>query len=109
MIVGSTAVIGSLIYWAMEIYAETRYELGKSGEPDKFSFREGLKFNPSYWYVVALCFTFYSGIFPFRTFAIDLFTSKMLSQMGAAATATGAFALAQQQAGRLNSLLPLPP
>ena len=78
----------------------------KSGEPDKFTFREGLKFNQSYWYVVALCFTFYSGIFPFRTFAIDLFTSKILAGMGAAAGTTAAFASAQQQAGSLNSLLP---
>ena len=78
VVVGSTAVIGALVYWGLETYAETRYHLGKSTEPDKLSFREGLKFNPSYWYVVALCFTFYSGIFPFRTFAIDLFTSKYL-------------------------------
>jgi MFS family permease len=106
-VVGCLAVVGAVIYWAMEVYAEKRYHLGKSGEPDKFTFREGLKFNPSYWYVVALCFTFYSGIFPFRTFAIDLFTSKMLANMGAAANAPGAFALAQQQAGWLNSLLPL--
>src|ERR1017187_8890922 len=106
VIVGSTAVAGALVYWALETYAETRYHLGKSTEPDKVSFREGLKFNPSYWYVVALCFTFYSGIFPFRTFAIDLFTSKYLSQRGAAASSTAAFAVAQQHAGWLNSLLP---
>ena len=105
-VVGSLAVVGALMYWAMEVYAEKHYHLGKSGEPDKLSFREGLKFNPSYWYVVALCFTFYSGIFPFRTFAIDLFTSKILANMGAAANAPGAFAVAQQQAGWLNSLLP---
>ena len=106
VVVGSTAVIGALVYWAQETYAETRYHLGKSTEPDKLSFREGLKFNPSYWYVVALCFTFYSGIFPFRTFAIDLLTSKYLSQMGAFASSTAAFAVAQQKAGWLNSLLP---
>ncbi len=105
-LVGSLAVVGAVVYWLMEIHAEQRYHLGKSGEPDKLSFREGLKFNPSYWYAVALCFTFYSGIFPFRTFAIDLFTSKILSHMGAAAAAPGAFAAAQQQAGSLNSLLP---
>ncbi|MGC2108615.1 MAG: MFS transporter [Candidatus Korobacteraceae bacterium] len=106
-VVGSLAVVGAVIYWLMEIHAEKSYHLGKSGEPDKLSFREGLKFNPSYWYAVALCFTFYSGIFPFRTFAIDLFTSKTLARMGAAAAAPGAFAVAQQQAGWLNSLLPL--
>src|ERR1017187_9148872 len=98
-VVGSTAVLGAVVYWALESYAEGRFHLGKSGEPDKLSFREGLKFNPSYWYVVALCFTFYSGIFPFRTFAIDLFTSKYLSQMGASVTSTAAFASAQQHAG----------
>ena len=106
VVMGSLAVAGALVYWLMEIHAEKRYHLGKSGEPDKLSLREGLKFNPSYWYAVALCFTFYSGIFPFRTFAIDLFTSKILGHMGAAAAAPGAFAAAQQQAGSLNSLLP---
>jgi MFS family permease len=106
-VISLLAVIGALIYWIMEVHAEARYHLGKSGEPDKLSFREGLKFNPSYWYAVALCFTFYSGIFPFRTFAIDLFTSKILGTMGAAATAPASFVLAQQRAGSLNSLLPL--
>ena len=105
--VGSCAIVGAAIYWWMEVYAEKRYHLGKSGEPDKLSFREGLKFNLSYWWAVALCFTFYAGIFPFRTFAIDLFTSKILGNMGAAASAPGAFAVAQQRAGSLNSMLPL--
>lgn len=105
-VVGSLAVIGALIYWALESYAETRYHLGKSGEPDKLSFAQGLKFNPSYWYVVALCFTFYSGIFPFRTFAIDVFTSKILSHMGTSVSSTAAFATAQSEAGSLNSVLP---
>ena len=106
VVVGSTAVIGAAVYWVLESYAEGRFRLGKSGEPDKLSFAEGLKFNPSYWYVVALCFTFYSGIFPFRTFAIDIFSSKILSQMGATASSTAAFAAAQSRAGFLNSILP---
>ena len=41
-----------------------------------------LRFNPSYWYVVGLCSTFYSAIFPFRTFAIDFFQNKLLAGMG---------------------------
>jgi len=104
--VGSTAVVGAVVYWALESYADTRFHLGKAGEPDKLSFAEGLKFNPSYWYVVALCVTFYSGIFPFRTFAIDLFTSKILSQMGESTNSIAAFASAQRLAGSLNSILP---
>ena len=106
-IVGSTAVIGAVVYWVLESYAEGHYQLGKSGEPDKLSFAEGLKFNRSYWYVVLLCVTFYSGIFPFRTFAIDLFISKILSQMHELASSTAAFASAQAHAGFLNSILPL--
>ncbi len=82
VVVGSTCMVGAIVYWLMERYGESHYALGKSGEPDKLSFAEGLKFNPSYWYVVALCFTFYSGIFPFRTFAMDLFTSKILAAHG---------------------------
>jgi MFS family permease len=106
VIVGSTAVIGAVVYWVLESYAEGRFHLGRSGEPDKLSFAAGLKFNPSYWYVVALCVTFYSGIFPFRTFAIDLFTSKILSQMGASTNSIAAFASAQRLAGSLNSIIP---
>jgi MFS family permease len=103
---GTLCVVGALVYWFLEVYAESHYSLGKSGEPDKLSFVEGLKFNPSYWYVVALCFTFYSGIFPFRTFAIDVFTSKILASQGATTAMTSLFAAAQQHAGQLNSLLP---
>ena len=106
-VVGSSCMIGAIVYWLMEGYAESHYSLGKSGEPDKLSFAEGLKFNPSYWYVVALCFTFYCGIFPFRTFAIDLFISKILAGIGAAASNFADFAAAQQAAGFLNSFLPL--
>jgi MFS family permease len=106
-VIGLVCVISAVVYWLMEQYAESHYSLGKSGEPDKLSFAEGLKFNPSYWYVVALCFTFYSGIFPFRTFAIDLFTSKILAAQGATSAMNAVFAAAQQEAGRLNSLLPL--
>jgi MFS family permease len=106
VIVGSTAVLGAVVYWAFESYAEGRFSLGKSSEPDKLSFAEGLKFNRSYWYVVALCFTFYAGIFPFRTFAIDLFTSKILSQMGATMNSIAAFASAQRLAGSFNSVIP---
>jgi len=106
-VVGSTAVIGAVVYWALESYAEGRYHLGKSGEPDKLSFAQGLKFNASYWYVVALCVTFYSGIFPFRSFATDLYTSRILSQMHLAAFSTATFASAHRVASSLNSLLPL--
>jgi MFS family permease len=66
-------VIGPLIYWLMENYAEKRYELGAGGSPDRVVFRDLFNFGPSFWYIVGLCIVFYSGIFPFQTFAVKFF------------------------------------
>src|SRR5215469_12454252 len=79
---GVLSVVTSLIYWFLESQAESKYELGKAGEVDKLEFRGIFRFNMSYWLVVGLCFTFYSAIFPFRTFAIDFFTNKILAAHG---------------------------
>ena len=121
---GVLAVVCSLIYWGFETRAERRYELGQAGSIDKLEFgqifrirgltlkhaivhiwrglMEFLRFNPSYWFVVGLCFTFYSAIFPFRTFAIDFFTNKILAAHSGALSASEAI----KQAGFCNSLLP---
>lgn len=120
---GVLAVFCAAVYWMLETRAEGRYELGKGGTVDKLEFGqifriagltfkqavvhifrglvEFLRFNRSYWYVVILCFTFYSAIFPFRTFAIDFFTNKILADNGGI-TAFEAI----KQAGFCNSLLP---
>jgi MFS family permease len=66
-------VIGALIYWVMEVYAEKHYELGNAGPTDKVVFRDLFNFGMSYWYIVALCVVFYSAIFPFETFAYKFF------------------------------------
>jgi MFS family permease len=65
-------VIGAIIYWGMESYAEKAYHLGEAST-DKVVFGDLFKFGVSYWYIVALCVTFYSGIFPFQTFAVKFF------------------------------------
>ena len=70
---GTFCVIGAVIYWAMELYAEKKYAVGQAGSTDKVVFRDIYKFGLSYWYVVALCIVFYSAIFPFETFAIKFF------------------------------------
>jgi MFS family permease len=103
---GGLCLVTSLAYWALESRAEQRYELGKAGEVDKLKLSM-LRFNPSYWYVVILCFTFYSAIFPFRTFAIEFFTNKILSGMGGTSATEAMRVSALQQAGFFNSLLPL--
>ena len=70
---GTFCVTSAIAYWAMEVYAEKRYELGHAGSTDKVVFSDVYKFGVSYWYIVALCIVFYSAIFPFETFAIKFF------------------------------------
>src|ERR1700683_2833888 len=65
-------VVGTVVYWIMELYAEKNYHLGQAST-DKVVFADLFKFGVSYWYIVALCITFYSAIFPFQTFAVKFF------------------------------------
>jgi MFS family permease len=104
---GVMAVVMALVYWALESRAEKRYALGRAGNVDKLEFRGLFRFDLSYWLVVGLCFTFYSAIFPFRTFAIDFFTNKLLAGMGGVSASDLAKVAALKLAGNYNSLLPL--
>jgi MFS family permease len=126
---GVLAVLCSAIYWVLESRAEGRYELGQAGSIDKLEFGQSFRirglsfgqavskiwralieffaFNRSYWYVVILCFTFYSAIFPFRTFAIDFFTNRILATHGGISASEAMRVLAHERAGFFNSLLPL--
>lgn len=104
---GVFAVLCSMVYWAMESHAERQYALGKAGTPDKLELKGIFRFELSYWLVVGLCFTFYSAIFPFRTFAIDFFTNKILAAHGGLAASEAVRVVSLKQAGSLNSLLPL--
>jgi MFS family permease len=70
---GSLCVVGALVYWILESYAEMRMDLKHQGSTDKVVFSDIYKFGLSYWYIVALCIVFYSAIFPFETFAYKLF------------------------------------
>jgi len=103
---GVLSVATALVYWVLESRAEGRYELGKAGEVDKLEFRGIFRFNMSYWLVVGLCFTFYSAIFPFRTFAIDFFTNKILATHGGVVASEAMRVLSHEKAGFFNSLLP---
>jgi MFS family permease len=69
----SLCVVGAIVYWLLEIYAEKRYQVGPAGATDKVVFSDIKGFGLSYWYIVALCITFYSAIFPFETFAYKFF------------------------------------
>lgn len=104
---GLLSVATALVYWALETRAEEKYELDKAGQIDKLEFRGIFRFDGSYWLVVGLCFTFYSAIFPFRTFAIDFFTNKIVASHGGIAATEAIRVLAHEKAGFLNSLVPL--
>jgi MFS family permease len=65
-------VVGTVIYWILEVHAERNFHLGDAST-DKVVFADLFRFGVSYWYIVALCVTFYSAIFPFQTFAVKFF------------------------------------
>jgi MFS family permease len=70
---GTLCVVGPIVYWLMENRAERAYHLGEAGETEKVVFSDLFRFPRSYVYVVLLCVTFYSAIFPFQTFAVKFF------------------------------------
>ncbi len=70
---GTLCIIGPIIYWLMENRAEKAYHLGEAEETEKVVFSDLFRFPRSYVYVVLLCVTFYSAIFPFQTFAVKFF------------------------------------
>jgi len=71
--IGTLCVVGPLVYWVMENRAAVRYEVGRAGATDRVVFADLFRLSPSYWYVVLLCLTFYSAVFPFQTFAVKFF------------------------------------
>jgi MFS family permease len=90
--IGTLCVVSAVAYGGLEMRASRRFGLGKAGETDKLVLSDLFRFSKSYWYVVALCVTFYSAIFPFRGFAIKFFIES--------------WELARDAAGQFNSVLP---
>jgi MFS family permease len=73
VVAGVICVAGAVIYWLLESNAVKKYQIGQSGATDKVVFKDIFNFGTSYWYIVLLCITFYSAIFPFQTFAVKFF------------------------------------
>src|SRR5207253_6235010 len=83
------AVAASVVYLLLERSAERRFDLNRPPPTDRIVWSDLWRFDRSYWYIVGLCVTFYSVIFPFRsTFAIKYFQH--------------AHGLSLQEAGALN-------
>jgi MFS family permease len=70
---GTFCVVGAVLYWAMESRAARAYEMDQEKPTDKVVWGDLFRFGTSFWFVVLLCVTFYSGIFPFQTFAVKFF------------------------------------
>ncbi|HAV22962.1 MAG: hypothetical protein A3H45_15750 [Ignavibacteria bacterium RIFCSPLOWO2_02_FULL_55_14] len=99
VVTGVVCLVAAAFYWILERQAETKYELGPAAETDKIDWKNFLKFDRSFWFVVALCFTFYSGVFPFRTFAVKFFLDTHFAGVEPET--------ARETASFFNSLLPL--
>jgi MFS family permease len=67
-------VAACVVYYVLEGAAARRFHLEQPAAADRVVWSDLWRFDRSYWYIVGLCVTFYSVIFPFRsTFAIKYF------------------------------------
>ena len=70
---GAFAFLCVAVYFFLDLYTSKKYSMPKEGSQDKIIFKEIFQFPKSFWYITALCVTFYSAMFPFQTFAIKFF------------------------------------
>ncbi|HEY1254381.1 MAG TPA: MFS transporter [Terracidiphilus sp.] len=103
--IATFCVIGALIYWGMEVYAEKTYELGQAGPTDKVVFSDLFNFGVSFWLIVALCVVFYSAIFPFETFSYKFFMDAHGTTREMAGTIIGCLTIATMFGTPLLGLL----
>jgi len=73
VVFGFVSVCAALIYWVLDSRASRSFDTGQAGATDKVVLGELFQFSRSFWYIVLLCVTFYSAIFPFQTFAVKFF------------------------------------
>jgi MFS family permease len=76
VIAGMVSVIAVIIYFSLESQAEKRFTLLEGEKIEKIDLKRTFTMQPSFWYVVLLCVTFYSAIFPFQTFAVKFFMEQ---------------------------------
>ncbi len=101
----ATASVGAAaVYAALERRAEGARATG-GVQTDKLVLSDLVRFDRGYWYVVALCVTFYSAVFPFRRFANILLSDVHGVSQEAAAALNGALPFAAMIATPLFGLL----
>lgn len=70
---GVSALFFISIYFVVDYVSSKKYELPPEGNQDKIIIKEIFSFGKAFWFISALCVTFYSAMFPFQTFAIKFF------------------------------------
>ncbi|MFQ6093659.1 MAG: MFS transporter [bacterium] len=72
----AVSLVANAIYILLDRRGERLLKLKDEGPEEKIVFKDIKDFTPSYWYVVLLCVTFYSAIFPFTALSTDFFVDK---------------------------------
>lgn len=70
------SLCSNLLYNLMDRKGERVLDLSRDSGADRIRFADIARFSSSYWYVVLLCVTFYSAIFPFTALSTDMFHEK---------------------------------
>jgi MFS family permease len=84
---GAMALAGAIVYWIVDRREAERGTLAIAPPSDRIDWKNLLRFRTEYWLIVAMCVTFYSVIFPFRsTFSIKYFQEAHGLTLEAAST-----------------------
>ena len=70
------SVLCNLVFNLLDRHGERILALPRPQAGDMIVFSDIKKFTSSFWFVVLLCVTFYSAIFPFTALATDMFHDK---------------------------------
>jgi len=70
------SLVANLVYCWMDKHGEKSLNLTEGGGGDKIVLADIRRFGAQYWYVICLCFAFYSAIFPFTALSTDFFHEK---------------------------------
>ncbi len=86
------SLLANLLYNGMDRKAEPALGLRESGAEEKIVLRDTVRFGPSYWFLVGVCVSFYSAIFPFTALSTDFFHEKWGLPLTAPGESQGIFA-----------------
>jgi MFS family permease len=74
VVMALVAVAACVVYYFMDRRVARQYNVPQPTASDRFVWNDLWRFDRSFWYIIGLCVTYYSVIFPFRsTFAIKYF------------------------------------